>query len=67
MPWDPPREEGDGGVGLDSVGCGAADLRRNSERFLRISSREVTLEGLGVEREGLGEVGCRLWGGEVGF
>lgn len=35
---------------LGSVGGGTEDLRRNSERFLRISSREATLEGL--ERDG---------------
>ena len=49
------------------MGGGTADLRRNSERFLRISSREVTLEGLEVEREGLGKMGVRgcCWGREI--
>ncbi len=35
---------------LGSVGGGSEDRRRNSKRFLRISSREATLEGL--ERDG---------------
>ena len=41
---------------LELMDCDV-DLRQNSERFLRISSREVTVEGLQVEREGLGEMG----------
>ena len=45
-------------AGLGSVGGGTVDRRRNSERFLRISSREATFEGL--ERDGLkGFVGLR--------
>ncbi len=46
---------------LGSVGGGTEDGRRNSERFLRISSKEGTLEGL--ERDGFkgfeGFVGLR--------
>lgn len=52
------------------VGGGTADRERNSERFLRISSREATFEGLEKDGfEGFDDGFVRFLGenGEVGL
>ena len=63
MFWGEFEAEGEGGE-LASLGGGGEDLRRNSERFFRISSREVTLGGL-LEKDGFGKVDLVGCGGEV--